>query len=119
MCCDEILILSQCVYFFKRLEPLSVYASRLAGSVPMHRSPVLRKSEISTFEDCPQQISCMGLCVSSAVRQRAVPVGFQPHNKPTHCQVNSTASRAGLSPFISAAKYSDLSGASKIRTQTY
>lgn len=116
MCCDEILILSQCVYFFKRLEPLSVYASRLAGSVPMHRSHVLRKSEISTFEDCPQQISCMGLCVSSAVRQRVVPMGFQSQNKPTDCQVNSRASKACLSPFISAARYSDLSGASKIRT---
>lgn len=60
MCCDEILIPSQCVYFFKRLEPLSVYASGLAGSVPMHSSPVLRKSEISTSEDCPWQISCTG-----------------------------------------------------------
>lgn len=116
MCCDEILILSQCVYFFKRLEPLSVYASRLAGSVPMHSSPVLRKSEISTFEDCPQQISCIGLCVSAAVRHRVVPTGSQSHNKPTDCQVNSSASKACLSPFISAAKYSDLSGASKIRT---
>lgn len=116
MCCDEILILSQCVYFFKRLEPLSVYASRLAGSVPMHSSPVLRKSEISAFEDCPQQISCIGLCVSSAVRQRAVPTGFQSHNEPADCQVNSSASKAYLSPFISAAKYSDLSGARKIRT---
>lgn len=116
MCCDEILILSQCVYFFKRLEPPSVYASRLAGSVPMHRSPVLRKSEISTFEDCPQQISCMGLCVSSAVRQRVIPTGFQSQNEPTDCQVNSSASQACLSPFISAARYSDLSGASKMRT---
>lgn len=114
MCCDEILIPSQCVYFFKRLEPLSVYASRLAGSVPMHSSPVLRKSEISTFEDCPQQISCIGLCVSSAVRWRVVPTRFQSHNEPTDCQVNSVR-KACLSPFISTGKYLDLSGASKIR----
>lgn len=115
MCCDEILIPSQCVYFFKRLEPLSVYASRLAGSVPMHSSPVLRKSEISTFEDCPQQISCIGLCVSSAVRWRVVPTRFQSHNEPTDCQVNNSVRKACLSPFISTGKYLDLSGASKIR----
>lgn len=43
-------------------------------------------------------------------------MGFQPQKEPTDCQVNSSASKACLSPFISAAKYSDLSGASKIRT---
>lgn len=63
MCCDEILIPSRCVYFFKRLEPLSVYASRLAGSVPMHSSPVLRKSEISTFKTVHSK-SAASDCVS-------------------------------------------------------
>lgn len=55
----------------------------------MHSSPVLRKFEIPSFEDGPQQISRIGLCVSAAVRWRVVPTGFQFRNEPTDCRVNN------------------------------
>lgn len=78
MCCDEILILTQYVYFSKCLEPPSVYALRLAGSVSMHSSSVLRESEISRLEGCPQEIGCIRFFASCVVRQRALLGGFNP-----------------------------------------
>lgn len=80
----------------------------------MHSSPILRKSKISTFEDCPWEISCLGLCVSSAARRRVAPKRSQSCSKPMDCQLNTRVRKACLSPPTSTAKYLDLSGASKL-----
>lgn len=53
VCCNEILILSQCVYFSKHLEPPSVYVPRLVKSVFMHDWVVYRESKISVLKESP------------------------------------------------------------------